>query len=150
MPGAADFPEPDLPQARLGQDVVQLLVAMSGRLTQHFATRAAEFDLSAAEGKVLLNLAPGETLAMRALARKLRYDASNLTGLVDRLEARGAVERRTDQADRRVKGITATKQGLELRESFWRRLQADAGPVNSLTEAQLHQLRELLTLAMEE
>lgn len=147
MSDPAAVPEPD--SAQLAFEVVQLLVAMSGRLSQNFAARAAEFDLSAGEGKLLLNLGPGTALPMRALARKLRYDASNLTGLVDRLEERNAVERRTDQADRRVKTIAATKRGLELRERFWRRLSADSGPVNALTESELRQLRKLLTRAMD-
>lgn len=135
---------------RLAHDVVQLLVAMSGRLSQHFAARAAELDLSTGEGKVLLTIEPDEALPMRALARRLRYDASNLTGLVDRLEDRGAVERRADAADRRIKAIAVTAEGRRLRERLERRLRTDAGPVNALTEPQLRQLRDLLTRAMAE
>lgn len=67
---------------------------MSGRLSQHFAGRAAELDLSTGEGKVPLALEPDEALPMRALARRLRYDASNLTGLVDRKPARVQPSRR--------------------------------------------------------
>lgn len=137
-----------LDQAHLAQEVIQLLVAMSGRLSQHFAARAAEFDLSPGEAKVLLSLQPDETVPMRALARRLRYDASNLTGIVDRLEERGAVERRTDPADRRVKAIAATEQGLHLRARFSRRLSADAGPVKTLSEPQLRELRKLLEHAI--
>lgn len=141
--------QPD-PPAHLAHEVIQLLVAMSGRLSQHFGTRAAEFGLSTAEGKVLLALEAGEQLSMRALARKLGYDASNLTGIVDKLEDRGAVERRIDRSDRRVKAITATEQGRQLRECLSHRLRTDAGPVSALTDPELHDLRRLLQIAMDD
>lgn len=142
MPDATD------PEAPLADEVVELLVAMSARLSQHFVARAAEFGLSAAEGKVLLALEPGESLSMRAIARKLGYDASNLTGIVDKLEDRGAVERCPDPSDRRVKAIVATEHGLQLRERLLGRLRADAGPVRALTDSQLRDLRTLLRQAM--
>jgi DNA-binding MarR family transcriptional regulator len=147
MPRASRQPKND---AHPAHDVIQLLVAMSGRLSQHFAARAAEFGLSTGEGKLLLALEPGNTQSMRALARKLGYDASNLTGIVDKLEDRGAVERRADPSDRRVKAITATDGGRRLQERLSERLRADAGPVKALTDAQLRDLRKLLELAMTE
>lgn len=132
----------------LAQEVLQLLVFMSSRLKQRFAARAAEFDLSMSEAKVLMALDPDDALPMRALARKLGYDASNLTGIVDGLEERGAVERRVDQSDRRVKAVVATEQGLQLRESLSHRLEVDAGPVSALNTEQLLELRSLLRLAI--
>lgn len=138
------------PPEHPAHEVIQLLVAMSGRLSQHFAARASEFGLATAEGKVLLALETEDPLSMRALARKLGYDASNLTGIVDKLEGRGAVERHPDPADRRVKVITPTPQGRQLRERLGERLRTDAGPVNTLTEPELHDLRVLLQRAMDD
>lgn len=132
----------------LANDVVQLLVGMSARLGQHFASCAAAYRLSPGEGKVLLALSSDEALSMRALARRLGFDASNLTGLVDKLEERTAVMRRVDPADRRVKTIVLTDQGAQLRDGLYRRLRADAGPVSALDESQLADLRALLVLAM--
>ncbi|MBV8934013.1 MAG: MarR family transcriptional regulator [Kutzneria sp.] len=134
----------------LAQEVIQLLVAMGGRLGQHFAARAAEFGLSMAEGKVLLALEPGDPVPMRVLARKLNYDASNLTGVVDRLENRGRVERRTSPGDRRIKAIALTAAGLRVRDDLWRRLRSDGGPVDTLTDTQLRDLRRLLRLALDD
>jgi DNA-binding MarR family transcriptional regulator len=132
----------------LAQEVIQLLLAMGGRLGQHFASRAAEFELSAAEGKVLLALECGDPLSMRALARKLSYDASNLTGIVDRLEGRALATRRTDPDDRRIKAISLTAAGQRVRDDLWHRLRSDAGPVGVLTGTQLGDLRGLLLLAL--
>lgn len=137
------------PPDPVAHEVIQLLVAMSGRLSQHFAARAAEVGLSPAEGKVLLALDPADPVSMRVLARKLGYDASNLTGVVDRLEDRGAVERRADPADRRVKAIAATEPGAQLRERLAGRLREGAGPVDALSGTELLDLRELLRRAMD-
>ena len=81
---------------------------------------------------------------MRRLAAALDSDASNLSSLVDRLERRGAVERRPDPGDRRVKALALTPEGERLRASFWRGLIEDPGPLAPLDEAGLRTLVSLL------
>ena len=49
-----------------------------------------------------------EGLPMHEIASLLACDSSNVTGIVDRLEARGLVTRRTAERDRRVKQILPT------------------------------------------
>ncbi|WET82478.1 MarR family transcriptional regulator [Amycolatopsis sp. QT-25] len=137
------------PPTPLSYEVIQLLVEMSARLSRNFAARAAELNLTAAEGKVLLALEPKATLSMRGLARKLGYDASNLTGIIDKLEDHGLVGRHTDRADRRIKNIMATDEGARVRDGLAQRLREDAGPVSALTEPELHELRALLVRAMD-
>jgi DNA-binding MarR family transcriptional regulator len=63
------------------------------------------------QAKVLILLR--QPLPMRALAGLLACDASNITGLVDRLEAQGLVSRHLNPADRRVKNVVATEKGME-------------------------------------
>jgi DNA-binding MarR family transcriptional regulator len=120
------------------------LLAVADRLRQHWVVRAGAVGLSNAQVKVLLLLTPGETVSMRALATRLDYDASNLSALVDRLERRGAVERRADPHDRRIKALALTPEGEALREAFWRGLAEDPGPLGPLDEAQLDALAALL------
>jgi DNA-binding MarR family transcriptional regulator len=83
---------------------------------------------------------------MRSLAAQLNYDASNLSVLVDRLERRGAVERRPDPGDRRVKALVLTPEGERLREAFWRDLVEDAEPLSPLTGDGLRELAALLAV----
>jgi DNA-binding MarR family transcriptional regulator len=85
---------------------------------------------------------------MRALAARVQYDPSNLTSVIDRLEELGAVERRPDPRDRRMKGIVLTGTGLRLRTAFWQRLVSEAGPLGTLGETQLAELRSLLEAAL--
>jgi DNA-binding MarR family transcriptional regulator len=65
--------------------------------------------------KTLSVLDPAEPRPMGAMAELLRCDASQVTWLVDRLEERGFVERRTLPTDRRVKTIALTTAGVEYR-----------------------------------
>jgi DNA-binding MarR family transcriptional regulator len=72
---------------------------------------AALHGLTMTQAKMLILLR--QPLPMRALAGRLACDASNITGLVDRLEARGLVSRQADAADRRIKNVVATQEGRE-------------------------------------
>src|SRR5436853_6208326 len=85
----------------------RLFVAQRGRVPQV----AAEFELSPMQAHVLRLLEPGQPLPMRILARKLCCDASNVTGIVDRLEERGLVQRTAAPADRRVRMLVVTDRG---------------------------------------
>jgi DNA-binding MarR family transcriptional regulator len=67
----------------------------------------ARFDLLAS-----LNREDGQTLA--SLSRALLVTAGNLTGLVDRAERDGVVERRPDPADRRLARVWLTGSGRAL------------------------------------
>lgn len=138
------MPLDDAPDTGLVDEVIALLVTTSARMNQHFTARAAEFGLAPAEGKVLLALDAREALSMRAIARKLGYDPSNLTGVADKLEDRALVTRRPDTADRRVKAVVPTARGLEVREQLSQRLRSGTGPLSTLSRNQLLELRTLL------
>ncbi len=70
----------------------------------HLPTWGAPFGLSPIQCHVLHLLEPGQPMPMSRLADALSCDASNVTGLIDRLESRGLVQRRQATGDRRVKG----------------------------------------------
>src|SRR5579863_6415615 len=104
--------------ARRSPDVYeawQLLVRFFFAQRAHLPTLAAELDLSPAQCHVLHLIEPGRPVPMGQLAETLACDASNVTGLVDRLESRGLIRRRPSPADRRVKVLDLTPTGLKLR-----------------------------------
>lgn len=70
---------------------------------------AASAGLTAAQAMTLMLLA--EPISMREFAERMGCDASNVTGIVDRLEAKDLVKRTADPGDRRVKRIVRTKAG---------------------------------------
>ena len=140
MHAPSDLPEPSTERLRLLLDARLGLLTLAERLRQQWAAHAAAVGLSPAQVSALLTLTPGEAIPMRDLAARLDYDASNLSTLVDRLERRGAIERRPDPADRRVKALALTEAGERLRADFWRDLVADAGPLATLGDADLRAL----------
>src|SRR5687768_16207453 len=85
---------------------------------------AAELRLSPAQCHVLHLIEPRRSIPMGQLAETLACDASNVTGLVDRLESRGLVRRRPSAGDRRVKVLVLTPTGSRLRALLLERMTA--------------------------
>ena len=69
-------------------DAWQLLVQFLFVQRAHLPPVAAELELSPAQCHVLHLIEPGRPIPMGQLAEKIACDASNVTGLVDRLESR--------------------------------------------------------------
>jgi len=106
-------------------------------------TSAAGHSLTGAQAK-LLGLLTLEPLPMRKLAQKLRCEPSNVTGIVDRLESRGLVERRPDPADRRVKLAAATQEGRRVAKDLRESLRFAREPLAGLGREERLALRGLL------
>ena len=82
----------------------------------------AEFDLTPMQGHTLRSLDPDRPVAMSVLADTLICDASNVTGIVDKLESRGLIVRQSAENDRRIKMLAVTPKGRELRQRLCARL----------------------------
>jgi len=93
----------------------QLLVKFFFAQRERLPSAGEAFELSPVQCHVLHLLEPERPLPMGRLAETLGCDASNVTGLVDRLERRGLVQRRPGAADRRVKEIQLTVAGSRTR-----------------------------------
>ncbi len=128
--------------------MVGLWFEMQARLEAHFTRIAVEHGLSAVQAKVLIQLQPEGAVTMRTLAGQLQYDASNLTGVIDRLEERGAVRRQPHTQDRRLKGVVLTDEGARLRQVFWGRLTGRSGPLGRIDDRKLADLKALLRSAL--
>jgi MarR family transcriptional regulator, organic hydroperoxide resistance regulator len=113
-----------------------------------FVAIAQEFDLAPMQLHALRLLEPGTELSMSALAGSLHCDASNVTGIVDRLEARGLIERRGSARDRRVKNLGLTDEGTRLRAEMMARLAVPPPELASLSRADQRALRHLLRKAL--
>jgi DNA-binding MarR family transcriptional regulator len=110
----------------------------------------AQLGLGFAQAHALRMLDPDEPIAMSALAERLFCDASNVTGLVDRLEARGLVERRSDANDRRVKALTLTPAGVALRDQVVAVMSEPPDAIAALPAADQRALRDILARAVEQ
>jgi len=148
MTPAPEMPPPPTEALSVVQEAAYLALALAQRLQDNYARHATDLGLTAAQAKVLLALQPDQPVSQRALADQLGYDPSNLTGLIDKLEARGALHRRADDRDRRVKTLLLTTAGTQTRAAFWTALTSDSGPLAHLTAGQARALRDCLTEAL--
>jgi MarR family transcriptional regulator, organic hydroperoxide resistance regulator len=113
-----------------------------------FLHAASELDLHPAQAGALLQLE--SPLPMRDLAALLGCDNSNVTGLVDRLEARGLVARQASEEDRRVRHIVLTPAGRRLRERLLQRVGRPAAGLDCLDAREQVHLRDLLLKMLED
>lgn len=111
-PGGNRAGSPD-PASAMGVDIstsvrlVRDLTRLGERL-QHVTSRRT--GLSPADLSALAMLVE-DVLGPAELARRLDVSTAAATGIVDRLEARGFVERRPIPGDRRRTGVHVTEQG---------------------------------------
>ncbi|MGW4058672.1 MarR family winged helix-turn-helix transcriptional regulator [Amycolatopsis sp. NPDC004747] len=124
------------------EDVVALLARIVDRFVGSYESAAAAQGLTTVQAKVLAAL--DEPLPMHRIAEKLKSERSNVTGIIDRLEARGLVERRPGERDRRIKNIVATPAGAELARNFRQALGFAAEPLAALAPEERVRLRDLL------
>ncbi|MEU5240292.1 MarR family winged helix-turn-helix transcriptional regulator [Streptomyces lydicus] len=124
-------------------EVVDLIGTVVVRYHEEYEHAAAEHSLTGAQARVLTLLSV-EPLPMRKVAERLKCEPSNITGIVDRLEARGLVERRPDPADRRVKLAAPTAEGARTAEALRTSLHFAREPLGKLTAAERTLLKELL------
>ena len=110
---------------------------------------AAELELSPAQCHVLRLLEPDKPIPMRQLADGLCCDASNVTGLVDRLESKGLVRRTASDEDRRVKVIELTPKGARLRAAFMERMAAPPEGLERLSAREQQTLVRILARLLE-
>jgi DNA-binding MarR family transcriptional regulator len=127
----------------LTAEVVDLIGTVVARYYQEYDAAAAVHRLTGAQARVLALLSAGP-MPMRQIAQRLKCEPSNVTGIVDRLEARGLAERRADPADRRVKLAAATTAGSETAAELRDSLDFAREPLAGLSVLERTLLRDLL------
>jgi DNA-binding MarR family transcriptional regulator len=111
--------------------------------------KLAELGLSFSQAHALRLLDPDEPMPMSALAERLFCDASNVTGIADRLETRGLVRREGLAGDRRVKALTITPSGMKLRRQVMELMSEPPDAIAALSDADQRALRDILARAVE-
>src|ERR1044071_8224498 len=108
----------------------------------------SELGISPQQAMALGQLEPGQAQPMSALADALHCDNSNITGIVDRLEAAGLAERRPSERDRRVKAVVLTEKGEWMRVEIERRAGEPPPKLAALSDEDATALRDILARAM--
>lgn len=134
------------------QESTYWLLTQAAIRTRHDFARLAErnYGLSGAQMHTICLLDPAAPAAMNTLSCQLSCDASNVTGIADRLVAQGYIIRQDSPADRRVKMLALTPKGAALRKKIIEDLDATAPEVFAqLSPAERSQLQALLRKALQ-
>jgi MarR family transcriptional regulator, organic hydroperoxide resistance regulator len=118
------------------------LLVLVDQLRARTAVVAAELGLTPQQALLLRHL--GRPRTMGEIAVALACDRSNVTGLVDRLAARGLVERVVDADDRRIKHLWLTAEGQALRTALQKRFFAESPATAGLPPSERRELLLLL------
>ena len=110
----------------------------------------SELGISPQQAMAIGSLEPGMPVPMSSLAEALHCDNSNITGIVDRLEAAGLAARRPDERDRRVKAVVLTENGERMKIEIERRAGEPPPTISSLSAEDAIALRDILTRALDQ
>jgi MarR family transcriptional regulator, organic hydroperoxide resistance regulator len=143
----------DPKRAAKGEDPLRDAWEMMFELGRGMKTRLqvtfGKHDLSFQQGLLLLHLAEGGPRQMNEFAELLHCDASNVTGLVDRLESHGLLARQASDQDRRVKMLVLTQEGEKLWAKMTDELMEPPAKMRAMPVADQRALRDLLARAIE-
>jgi DNA-binding MarR family transcriptional regulator len=139
---------PSKTKQQLAAEVMASIIRLNKERLRESGPHLRPYDLTTQQVWLLARLTQDDGVPIGTLAEALQCHSSNVTGMVDRLEARGLVVRKPDADDRRVKLVALTPQGRELRGKL---LEIARRPPEALVERldseQLHTLNELLAKA---
>ena len=110
-PADPPFPPYDGARYDLGTSVGYQLHGLMTAMRREIAARMAALGLTDAQWRPLWMLAAGLAGTANEVARRLEMDAGATTRLLDRLEAKGLIERSRSGADRRVVQLHLTAAG---------------------------------------
>ncbi|WP_437313204.1 MarR family winged helix-turn-helix transcriptional regulator [Sorangium sp. So ce385] len=95
-------------------DVAFLLAQVGAHAAAQFAERLSPLQLLPPHAGILRALRQSDGMSQTALSEKLGMFPSRLVGLIDALEERGLVERRSSAEDRRSHALHLTRAGQEM------------------------------------
>ncbi len=113
---------------------------------QAFGVAASKLGLTAPQARLVLRLF--EPTPMRDIANHLACDASNVTGIVSRLKARGLVTA-VPGPDRRVKLLVLTGSGRRLRSDLEQHVAGTSPAMTRLNNTERTTLLQLLDKLIE-
>lgn len=92
-----------------------LLTTAQHEVNQQISARLKEFDLTPAQYGILNYLWENTVATPKELAQMLQVENSTMSGILDRLQKKGLIERHTDENDRRSVQVMMTQEGNQLK-----------------------------------
>ena len=134
------------------EETIELFLRMWGQVVEYMGPRS---EIGASEDsyklrrsfsrlKLLRELRDGP-LTMSETANMLGVSNAAVTGMADRLEAKGLIKRVQDTADRRVVCLELTPQGYALqRDNYLRAVDGTQGVLSKLSAEELETFKGLM------
>ncbi len=91
-----------------------VLTKAQRHINQMFKAELAPHGVTPGQYAVLKCLWDEDAQTARKIAERLVLDSSTITGILDRMEQKGLIEKHSDPKDRRALQIILTKTGREL------------------------------------
>ncbi|MGA2525497.1 MAG: MarR family transcriptional regulator [Smithellaceae bacterium] len=128
-------------------DCIFFQFAKAYQLSSRFLTqKVSELNLTSVQAMVLGFLHEGDQITSSELGKRTELDSATLTGILDRLEAAGFIERKSNPDDRRSICIHLTKKGKAMAQETNRVIaEANKEFLQVLTEAQKRDLHGIIT-----
>jgi DNA-binding MarR family transcriptional regulator len=134
---------PGLPVSEIAAEAWRLLRELLEAQQARWRRGVADRGLTLVQARALLEMADMPPGPMTKLADRLGVDPSWVTGLVDRLESRGEVARKTSPEDRRVKIVELTSAGRETCQVLLRLADELPPALLGVPEADLQELARI-------
>jgi MarR family transcriptional regulator, transcriptional regulator for hemolysin len=96
-----------------------LLKDVSRLYTRRFEERAHALSLTLPQCKTLAYLASNEGVSQKRLSELIEIDPMSLVRILDRMEADGWVQRRSDPEDRRARSLAITEKAKPIVAQIW-------------------------------
>jgi DNA-binding MarR family transcriptional regulator len=127
------------------------LLNYAGRLAvRQFAARLQPYGITPPQWGALVRLSERDGQSLSEIGARALFDGPTMTGIVDRLEGSGLVERRRDSVDRRVINLYLTERGRSLIESLPHiGADTDASLLSDMDEHEIARFRDLLRKVIE-
>ena len=129
-----------------GDDCIFFQFAKAYQLSSRFLTqKVSELNLTSVQAMVLGFLTEEDQISSSELGKRAELDSATLTGILDRLEAAGFLERKSNPDDRRSIHIHLTPKGKALgRETTELLITANREFLQMLNEKQIKELFSII------
>lgn len=110
--------------ARLFQEVMKLFKHSISKIFEEM-----NLGITPPQGMVMAILSKEKTMKITELSSKLHLSNSTVSGIIDRLEKQGMVERKRSDEDRRVVHVSVSPDFEGLHQNLHKRLEENIGAI---------------------
>jgi len=130
-----------------GNEIMLLLRDVMSLFRHGMSRNFEDVGLTAAQGMVMGNLMRFGKMKISELSERLSLSNSTVSGIIDRLESQGIVERIRSEEDRRIVYVSKTEKFNEYHKSFHKASAEGVGKIiNKGTNEQLDKVIEGLSI----